>query len=123
MTTFGNSLKPTYKLVLVVGFCPANENARQVNLILQPDIWTEVQAISKVDRYVVLTPRLTNVGYLSNKNQKVGMTPMVGHLEKNWKPMTKEEWIGEIHQLSKSRHNQIAIAQPEMWNFPTHVAT
>ncbi len=118
MSTFGASYNPTFKLVLIVGFCPANQSVHNIDLLLKPDTWTNVQPTSKVDRYVVLTPRLTAAGYLSNKNQRVGMTPMIGHLEKNWEPMSKADWLEKVGELNKTRGEVLAIATPEMWEFP-----
>lgn len=119
MGTFGgNSTKDNSRLVLVVGYCRAGESVHKVNLLLRPDIWTDVQPFSKVDRYIVVTPKLTVSRVLSPTNRKEGMAPLAERLEKNWEPLKKNEWIEAVAKLRRGLNEIPSIASPDTWIFP-----
>jgi len=100
-----------------VGWCPAGESVFARQILLPPHEWTKVQAVSKVNRYIALTPRVTKAGYLSPTNHRLGMTPQPGSLEGYWQEMKKNEWLEEVANLRKGESIP-AIATSEMWDFP-----
>lgn len=127
LETFGQNYVRKFRLIYIIGYCPSNVPASSVVLLQHNEHsaeWsTGIQDVSKVDRYIVATPKLTSSGRISSTSKIIKMCPNAGSVNKHFQKMSFDDWLKDLSLLvsERSSHPTPAIATKEFWLFENEV--